>query len=310
MTNMDQYEVGNGPFGPVVNGTMVIEFYQYRPNEAAGYAFMALFALMTIAHLFYMIRLKAYIFVPFILGGIAETFGYYGRALSHNHPARLGPWIQQNLLILVATPLLTATIYMSLARIIDALQANKYSLISTRWLSKIYILIDILCLVSQLAGTVMPASGDAKVIELSRKIILGGLLVQLVVLVFFCVLTGYVLRALSRREAKLFASDAGVNWKAHLWTSLVAASLVLVRSLVRAVEYAQGEHGFIISHEVFIYLFDAAAMWLVMVAYLLVHPSRLVRDAYLLLEPPVQMDARRLTRADEEGWSHTAFASR
>lgn len=72
MGNMDQYEVGDGPFGPVVNGTMVLVFYPYRPNQAAGYAFMALFALATLGHIVYAVRLKAWAFVPLILGGIGK----------------------------------------------------------------------------------------------------------------------------------------------------------------------------------------------------------------------------------------------
>lgn len=72
MGNMDQYEVGDGPFGPVVNGTMVLVFYPYRPNQAAGYVFMALFALATLGHIVYAVRLKAWAFVPLILGGIGK----------------------------------------------------------------------------------------------------------------------------------------------------------------------------------------------------------------------------------------------
>lgn len=62
---------GDGPFGPVVNGTMVV-FYQYRPNQVAGYTFMALFSLATLGHIVYIVRLKTWIFIPFILGGIGE----------------------------------------------------------------------------------------------------------------------------------------------------------------------------------------------------------------------------------------------
>lgn len=72
MGNMDQYEVGDGPFGPVVNGTTVLVFYPYRPSQAAGYTFMALFALATLGHIVCAVRLKAWSFVPLILGGIGK----------------------------------------------------------------------------------------------------------------------------------------------------------------------------------------------------------------------------------------------
>ncbi len=162
-------------------------------------------------------------------------------------------------------------------------------------MTKLYVLIDMACLVSQLAGTVMPASGDAHLIELSRKIIFGGLLVQLVALLFFCYMTWHTSRAIGREEPKIFAADAGVSWKNHFRAIFLTASLVQVRSLIRAVEYGQGEDGFIISHEVFIYLFDAALMFLVMVVFLLIHPSRLLRDAYLLLNRQTRLTLQYLS---------------
>ena len=58
------------PYGPVVNGTMVVVFYEYLPNQHAGYAFMVLFALATIAHIVYFFPLRAWSFIPFIMGGV------------------------------------------------------------------------------------------------------------------------------------------------------------------------------------------------------------------------------------------------
>jgi hypothetical protein len=69
---MTQLQGENGPFGPVVNGTMVVVFYQYRPNQIAAYTLMALFSLATLGHFFYLVRLKAWLFIPFIMGGIGE----------------------------------------------------------------------------------------------------------------------------------------------------------------------------------------------------------------------------------------------
>jgi hypothetical protein len=61
------------PFGPVVNGTMVVVFWEYRPSNVAGYVFLALFALATLAHLVYFVWLRAWRFIPFLLGGICKT---------------------------------------------------------------------------------------------------------------------------------------------------------------------------------------------------------------------------------------------
>lgn len=46
-----------------------------------------------------------------------------------------------------------------------------------------------------------------------------------------------------------------------------SSGLIIVRSIVRLVEFIQGFDGYIISHEVFIYVFDALPMFLVTVAF-------------------------------------------
>ncbi|KAK7523345.1 hypothetical protein IWZ03DRAFT_419437 [Phyllosticta citriasiana] len=109
------------PFGPVVNGTMVVVFWEYRPSESAGYAFMALFAIATIEHLGFLCCVRAWSFIPFILGGICEIFGYYEHAKTHPKVTKLDPWLLQDMLLLVGLPLLAASVYISYGRIVRAL---------------------------------------------------------------------------------------------------------------------------------------------------------------------------------------------
>ncbi|KAH6699858.1 RTA1 like protein-domain-containing protein [Leptodontidium sp. MPI-SDFR-AT-0119] len=166
---------GNGPFGPIVNGTQIV-FFEYRPNKSGGYTFTALFAFASVGHLIYLIWRRAWFFIPFLLGGITETFGYYGRAMASDNPEKVGPFIIQNLLILVATPFLAASVYMSLGRIIIALDAQCHSIIDIRWMTKTYVLIDFGCIVSQFIGASLPASGDPASIKNDRIILLSGLI--------------------------------------------------------------------------------------------------------------------------------------
>lgn len=67
---------GPGPFGPVVNGTQIV-FYHYRPNGGAGWAFLVIFALGALAHIGYMFWLRAWHFIPFILGGVGRFPTYH-----------------------------------------------------------------------------------------------------------------------------------------------------------------------------------------------------------------------------------------
>ena len=50
---------------------------------------------------------------------------------------------------------------MSLRRVAAALESEHLSFLSLRWLTKLYVLIDIGCIASQFVGAIIPASGDA-----------------------------------------------------------------------------------------------------------------------------------------------------
>ncbi|CCF38213.1 RTM1 [Colletotrichum higginsianum] len=268
---------GGGPFGPVVNGTQIV-FYHYRPNGEAGWAFLVLFAIGVLGHIGYMFWLRSWHFIPFILGGVGEAFGYYGRAKAHEDPTHVGSFILQNLLILGSPPLFAATIYMSLGRIIIALDLRRHTMISPRLTAFFYVVVDISCFVTQVFGAVMPASGDPDGIKMAKTLIMSGLIAQLAVISLFTLSCWHSHRCAQREASELNATRAGIQWRKYYLMTYAVASLMFVRSLVRGIEYLQGEDGFIMTHEVFLYLFDAVPMVAIMSLYLWIHPGRLVRD--------------------------------
>ena len=70
-----------------------------------------------------------------------------------------------------------------------------------------------------------------------------------------------------------------------------ASMLILVRSIIRVIEYIQGNDGYILSHEYFLYIFDASLMFIAIAAFNLVHPSQMIpgrkrlHDRQVSLEP-------------------------
>ncbi|KAK9458701.1 uncharacterized protein V1516DRAFT_697410 [Lipomyces oligophaga] len=138
-------------------------FYDYLPNQYAAYTFVAVFALDTKAHFICAIVYRSPFFIPFIIGGICEAFGYYGRACSHQ----------------------AATVYMSLGRITRAFQAEQYSMIRTNWLTKIFVLTDIFCFCTQIGGGGIQASTSANVVHIGKLVVLNGFIFQLVLFALF-----------------------------------------------------------------------------------------------------------------------------
>lgn len=207
----------------------------------------------------------------------------------------------QNVLILGGPTFLAATVYMTLGRLIIALDAREYALIAPRWISRIYILIDILCFFSQFLGAGIQASGDPKVVDIGNKAILGGLIFQLIAFAFFIFMATRVYRGLNRRTDVYTAVPS--HWPAsrkYFWALYAVSVLFIVRNLIRAIEYAQQassggvsyatreangtvtrpdeeNHVTVGSNEIFLYIFDAAPMTLAALIFVVLHPGRLLK---------------------------------
>jgi hypothetical protein len=72
---------------------------------------------------------------------------------------------------------------------------------------------------------------------------------------------------------------AGIpGWLLCLFILYAASSLIMVRSIYRVVEYIQGTDGFLQSHGVFLYIFDAVLILLVCAGLSLRHPGVLLDE--------------------------------
>ncbi|GKT40222.1 protein RTM1 [Colletotrichum spaethianum] len=113
---------------------------------------------------------------------------------------------------------------------------------------------------------------------MAKNLIMAGLVAQLAVITLFIVSCWHSHRCAQHEMAELNATHAGIEWKKYYLMAYGVASLMFIRSLVRGIEYLQGEGGFIMTHEVFLYLFDGTPMVSIMALYLWIHPGKLVRD--------------------------------
>lgn len=175
---------------------------------------------------------------------------------------------------------------MTLSRITRALDAAEYSLIRITWVSKIYVLIDIGCFALQIIGTLTMAYGGAGEQQQAINLVAGGLIFQLVAFVVFMLLAMWIHRRLNLVPTSV---SSHVRWRRYFWTLYGTSALILVRNLVRILEFLQGADGTVASHEAYLYVFDAAPMFLVVLALSLIYPGRLMKTS------------RRLALSDKDG---------
>lgn len=233
-----------------------------------------------------------------------QIIGYICRILAHNHKESVPIYSVQTILILLAPPLYAASIYMVLGRLVTYLRAERLSLVSVRWMTKIFVTGDVIAFCMQAAGAQglmcsisyaivltlfralgggIMASGTISSYNLGEHITVGGLCVQLAFFSFFivtCALFHSRIRKYPTHEVTALAArlseKTSRTWETVLVGLYAASVLILVRSIFRLIEYTQGNNGYLISHEAFMYIFDSALMFLTMVAMNFCHPSMIL----------------------------------
>ena len=114
------------------------------------------------------------------------------------------------------------------------------------------------------------AMGGSDGIRLGPKVVIGGLFCQLAFFAFFM--------AVAARFHLMVRSDETYTKlrRTHMTALFVASTLIMIRSVVRVIEYVQGFDGYVLSKEAFLYVFDAALMLAVMVLFNVLHPGQVL----------------------------------
>lgn len=107
-----------------------------------------------------------------------------------------------------------------------------------------------------------------------EKVIIGGLAIQLVFFVLFIMVAAEFHRRMKRHPTSE-ALLPQCRWEYYLITLYGVSMLILVRSVFRVIEFVEGQAGYIVRHEAFLYGFDASTMLLVMAGLSWSHPGEI-----------------------------------
>lgn len=204
---------------------------------------------------------------------LVEVIGYLGRILAYDATGQLPPYLLQSLFLLLAPVLFAASLYMTLGRIILAVDGTRYSVIPPRWLTRLFVATDVISFMIQSGGAGMLSSGSASQskVDLGQNIIVAGLIFQLVAFSCF-ILTSVIFHLRARKDA---ATSMKISWKGLIIALYLTSALIMIRNIFRAIQYSMGEDGYLLTHEWTIYVMDGLLMVFVTVVYAWKYPSRL-----------------------------------
>ncbi|KAL8735346.1 MAG: hypothetical protein Q9166_000891 [cf. Caloplaca sp. 2 TL-2023] len=224
------------------------DLYIYSPSIAAAAVTIVVFAILTILHIYRMIKTRLC------------------------HPESLGAYIVQSIFVLVAPALFAATIYMTLGRLIRVTHAEAYSVVRVTWLTKLFVCGDIFTFFIQGGGGGIMASHDPDKVKMGENIILGGLFLQIILFALFIVVS-IVFHVRLRKQPTQESYSAHLKWQKMLMVLYAVSAVIMVRNIFRVVEYISGRDGPLLRVEWPIYVFDALLMAATMVIWFFGYPT-------------------------------------
>lgn len=199
------------------------------------------------------------------------TVGYIFRAVSSQDTTALGPYIAQNVCLLLPPSLYAATIYMIYGRIVLYAQSPELSIISPTKVTKIFVLGDIFAFLLQASGGGMMAISSMA--KMGQNITIVGLFVQLLFFgVFFAVSVVFCRRVERSKRVPILHMPYG----ALLYVLFLVSALIILRCLYRIIEFCQGSDGYLMRHEAFLYVFDTIPMFVVQAIFHYYHPGKVL----------------------------------
>lgn len=202
-----------------------------------------------------------------------EVIGFAARAYCEERTDELPPYATQFILILIAPALMAASVYMALSRLIRKLKAESQSIISARWMTRLFVLGDVLSFLIQLGGGAIATNPDADPM-IAKWAILIGLLLQIAFFALFIV-TALIFHKRMRNWQSPGPIESMIRWKWHMMMLYIVSGLIMVRSIFRVIEYAMGFDSYLFVNEWPLYVFDAALMFIAMVVWCAMYPGEL-----------------------------------
>ncbi|OGE49254.1 hypothetical protein PENARI_c022G12050 [Penicillium arizonense] len=243
-------------------------FYDYSPTKVGAVIAIICYGISAGYHVFQLVKMKCYFFTTFTIGAIMMTLGYILRAASAGDTTALAPYIGQNVCILLPPSLYAATIYMIYGRIVIYAGDPKLSIVSPLKVTKIFVIGDVLAFLTQASGGGMMAISSMA--RMGQIITIAGLFIQLVF--FGAFLTISII--FGRRVQQTKTALRGLPYGTLLYILFAVSGLIIVRCLYRIIEFCQGNDGYLMKHEAFMYVFDTIPMFAVQAVFHFYHPGK------------------------------------
>ncbi|KAF8311487.1 RTA1 like protein [Clavulina sp. PMI_390] len=272
------------------------------PTEWICILFLALFTATTLVHLIQAGVHKKWFFIPtMVTGGLGELAGWSGRLWGSKNPNSFKAFILQITTTIFSPSFMTAANFIVLGQTIRYANAERYSRLSAKKFTWIFVTFDVTCLFVQSAGGGIASTTNITQAKVGSDIALAGIALQTLAIALYTLLAAEFLWRLS--------ADKPVPGREHLGTEKtspyasadpldgygggkriprniqlvfvglgVSTLFFLIRAIYRLAEFADGWGGKIQSTETYFNVLDGGCIIVAMSAINILHPGRLMKE--------------------------------
>lgn len=228
-------------------------------SKGASVFFGVVFTALSVIHLGLMVWKRSWLMLWLIVGGILEISSYFSSNAGNG---------TQTVQVIIAPIFLAASVYISLGSLLKRLEVT--SVINNKLQSFLFIMGDIVSFGLQVSGVVLQMILDNK--ALGKGLAIGGFILQIVSFIGFVTLIVIAQRQIED-DPKHNTMQGFHSWRSYIKALYTVLTLFLIRNIFRLVEYSQGWGGFIFTHAVFAYIFDASTIALIYLILVIQHPG-------------------------------------
>ncbi len=252
--------------------------FLYIPNYGANMFFAVFFALFIIPHIGLGIWFRTWGFmVGMVIGLILEVLGYVSRVQLHDNPFANNPFLLYLIAVTIAPVFLTAAIYLCLTRMM-VLQGEHLARVKPRTIAIVFMTSDFLSLVLQSIGGAMADTADNPAdSQTGINVMIAGLFLQAIsIAAFIGVFMDFWWKCrkgqLDMSPDKQRIRQTGI-YKIFSWSLLLAALVVLIRSIFRVIELWQGFEGELWNNETDFLILDGLMIAIAIICLTAMHPG-------------------------------------
>ncbi|KAG1777050.1 RTA1 like protein-domain-containing protein [Suillus placidus] len=250
--------------------TIVSVVFRYDPNKVAAAVAGGLYSIASVCLFMRLSMNKAWWGLCLPIASTFMSVGFFMRIPMAMNPNSLPIFMVQQLFTLLPPAAYLAFNYILYGRFIVNCVDRRYSWIKPEKVARYFVISDITTFLIQGGGGGLEASTNVTSDKLGANILLAGLVIQTLSFAFFMILVAHAWHGIVR-DGFLPRQEP---WGPILWILMFSSTAYMIRCIYRVIELAQGNGGYLITHEIYFYLLDSLPLLTGICTYIIYWPTK------------------------------------